>query len=186
MIELLPQQSGVGELRLLAPALATAGQRQIVLIDPPQTPNVQGLAYIGLSADRLMLLRPSRSADALWSAEQVLRAGTCAAVLLWQKHIRQESLRRLQLAAKTAETLFFMVRPLPQAADPSPAELRLALRPADEALSVEIIKRRGPAAAGPVAIALRPSAVLLSPHGRTRRPGRELVVRPQETEVFHA
>jgi hypothetical protein len=42
----------------------------------------------------------------LWSAEQILRAGTCGALLFWQRHIRSESLRRLLLAARAGETLF--------------------------------------------------------------------------------
>nr|WP_109482550.1 translesion DNA synthesis-associated protein ImuA [Paraburkholderia sp. C35] len=184
MIELLPQHAGVGELRLLAPALAGTGQRAIVLIDPPQIPNAAGLAYVGLSAERLVWLRPRSSADALWSAEQVLRAGTCSALIFWQNHIRPESLRRLQVAAKAGETLFFMVRPLTQAVDPSPAELRLALRPTDEGLTVEIVKRRGPAAARPVLISLRPSAKLISSHGRVRRNTREPVYQPLEADVL--
>jgi hypothetical protein len=38
LIELLPAHSGVGELRLLQPALASLGKRPIGLIEPPHSP----------------------------------------------------------------------------------------------------------------------------------------------------
>ncbi|WP_175152660.1 translesion DNA synthesis-associated protein ImuA [Paraburkholderia ultramafica] len=169
VIECLTQQTGIGELRLLAPALASHGKRPVVFLEPPQTPNSQGLAYMGLSEDRLMWLRARRTADALWTAEQVLRTGSCAALLFWQQRIRTESLRRLQLAAKSSETLFFVFRPLVEATNPSPAELRVALRPAENGLNVEILKRKGPMATAPLQITLRPAPTLLSPHGRNKR-----------------
>jgi protein ImuA len=170
LVELLAQQGGIGELRLLAPALATVGNRPIVMLNPTQTPNAPGLAYVGLPMDKVMMLTPASTADALWSAEQILRAGTCGALLLWQQHVRNENLRRLQLAAKSSDTLFVLFRPLAAACDPSPAELRLALRPAENGVSVEIVKRKGPAMAEPIAVELRPSPILISPHRRVSRP----------------
>lgn len=64
----------------------------------------------------------------LWAAEQVLRSGSCGALLFWQHQIRAENQRRLTLAAQEGETLFFMIRLFASAQDPSPALLRLALR----------------------------------------------------------
>ncbi|MGF6766266.1 hypothetical protein P3T24_006612 [Paraburkholderia sp. GAS33] len=129
LVELLLQQAGIGELRLLAPALASIALRPIALLQPPQDPNAHGLSYIGLRPERLLMIRTRNTADALWSAEQVLKTGSCAALLMWQQHVRPESLRRLHLAAKSGETLLFMFRPLASALDASPAELRLGLRP---------------------------------------------------------
>lgn len=169
LVELLTPASGVGEIRLLAPALAKVGTRTIVILNPVQTPNGQGLAYIGIPVDKVMMLKPTSTADTLWSAEQILRAGTCGALLLWQQHVRSENLRRLQLAAKTGDTLFVLFRPLAAAADPSPAELRLALRPIESGVSVEVVKRKGPALTEPINVELRPSPILTSPHRRTRR-----------------
>ncbi|KVX69095.1 recombinase RecA [Burkholderia stagnalis] len=161
LIELLTQQPGIGEVRLLAPALGKLGNRPIVMLKPPQTPNAQGLAYVGVPLDKVMLLEPKTTADALWSAEQILKAGTCGALLLWQQHARGESLRRLQVAAKSGDTLMILFRPLVAAADPSPAELRLALRPAANGVQVEVVKRKGPAMAEPMSVELRPSPILL-------------------------
>ncbi len=171
LTELLVQQAGIGELRLLAPALAAPGRRPVALLEPPLTPNAFGLIHIGLPPDRLMLLRAPRTADALWAAEQILRAGTCSALVLWQQHVKASSLRRLHLAAQSAETLFFVVQPIAVAQNASPAVLRLALRPSSDGAEVEIIKRRGPLRAEPVSVALHPTPILTSSHARlSRRP----------------
>ncbi|SAK42586.1 cell division protein [Caballeronia fortuita] len=169
LIELLVQQPGVGEVRLLRPALVAVSKRPLVLLAPPHVPNVLALAYFGLPADKVMRLRAPKTADALWSAERVLSAGTCGALLFWQQHIRPESLRRLHLAAQSAETLFVLIRPLACAQDASPATLRLAVRPADGGVDVNVVKRRGPTRCEKLFVPLQPSPVLLSPHGRAHR-----------------
>ena len=38
LVEILPQQTGIGETRLLAPALAQVAERTIVLLQPPHVP----------------------------------------------------------------------------------------------------------------------------------------------------
>jgi hypothetical protein len=50
----------------------------------------------------------------------------------------------MRLAAKPSEALFFMFQPLASASDASPAELRLAVRPAEFGASIDVIKRKGP------------------------------------------
>jgi hypothetical protein len=45
--------------------------------------------------------------------------------------------------------------------------LRITVRPAQDGVTVDIIKRRGPTQAELFAVALQPSASLLSPHGRS-------------------
>jgi protein ImuA len=123
-----------------------------------------------LDPSHLMIVRAPKTADALWAAEQALRAGTCGAVLFWQQHVRPESLRRLHLAAQTGgESLFFMFRPLAAARDTSPAPLRLALRPAQDGLSIEFVKRRGPKRDEPLVVPLTPSPILLSRHASLDR-----------------
>jgi len=76
----LVQQAGVGELRLLRPALSAAGNRPVAFVQPPHTPDGLGLSYIGLSIDRILRVNAKTTADALWSAEQILRAGSCRVV----------------------------------------------------------------------------------------------------------
>lgn len=115
LVELLVQQAGVGEVRLLQPALAAVSKRPIALLQPPKTPNALAFAYMGLPLEKLVLVRATRTADALWSAEQMLKAGSCGAVVLWQQYVRSESVRRLHLAAQSSDTLFLKVRPLASA-----------------------------------------------------------------------
>lgn len=144
LVDLLVQQPGIGELRLLAPALAKVAERRVVLLQPPHPPQALGLAALGLPPAQLLWLRAERTADVLWAAEQVLRSGSCGALLCWQNQVRPESLRRLHLAAQQGETLFFMMRPLAAAMDPSPAPLRLSVRPAPGGIDIGFVKRRGP------------------------------------------
>jgi protein ImuA len=124
----------------------------VALVQPPHTPDGLGLSYIGLSIDQVLRVKAQKTADALWSAEQILRAGSCSALIFWTQYAQASSLRRLHLAAQSSEALFFMVRPLVAAQDSSPALLRLALRPSSDGLTVDIVKRRGPSRAEPLSI----------------------------------
>jgi protein ImuA len=143
LIELLFQQPGIGEMRLLRPALtAVAKKRRIVLVQPPHSPQIATWSSWGIAPERLLWIKTARTADALWTAEQILRNGSCAALLIWQMHIRSEALRRLHLAAQSCDTLFWMMRPLSAAQDASPAPLRLGLLPAHGGISIQVVKRR--------------------------------------------
>ena len=168
LTDLMLQQPGIGEMRLLQPALAQCAARRIVLLQPPHPPQALALAALGLDPAHLLWLRSSRTADALWAAEQVLRSGSCGALLFWASHVRSDSLRRLHLAAQAGETLFFMLRPLAAAQDASPAPLRLALRPAAGGMHIDFLKRRGPQRDAPLFLPLTPS--LLQRHASLDRP----------------
>lgn len=145
LIELLPQHPGIGELRLLQPALGhLPATRRIALVQPPYVPQAAAWANWGLPAQQLLWIKTARSADALWAAEQILRNGSCGALLLWQTHLRHESLRRLHLAAQSSDMLFWLVRPFSAAHEAAPAPLRLCLHPAQGGIDVAILKRRGP------------------------------------------
>lgn len=156
LVDLLVQHASVGELRLLQPALCS-GSRPIAFVQPPPTPDGLGLNYIGISPQQVFRVNAPKTADALWSAEQILRAGSCGALIFWAQYAQASSLRRLHLAAQSSETLFIMERPLASAQDASPELLRLALRPSAEGLTLDIVKRRGPARAEPLSIPFNPA-----------------------------
>jgi protein ImuA len=164
LVELLVQQAGVGELRLLRPALLAAGKRPIALLAPPHAPQSHALANWGLLPEQLLWIRGARTADILWAAEQLLRAGTCGAVLLWQQHVRNDVLRRLHLASQSGDALFCLVRPMACARDASPAPLRIAVAPAANGVELTFIKRRGPRQDKPLLVTLTPSPILLHRH----------------------
>jgi protein ImuA len=145
LIELLLQQPGIGEMQLLRPAFqAIVRKGRIALLQPPHRPQVAAWTAWDLPSDRLLWVNTTRSADALWSAEQILRNGSCGALLFWQSQVRSESLRRLHLAAQGTETLFWMMRSVTFMQEASPSPLRLALRPANGGIDIDIVKRRGP------------------------------------------
>ncbi len=152
LIELLLQQGGIGEMRLLRPALQRLGQRRIALLQPPHLPQIAAWREWGLPPERLLWIRAKRHADTLWSAEQVLRNGSCGALLFWQDTLRHESLRRLQLAAQTSDMLCWLLRPLASATEASPAPLRIALRPLVGGVKLELLKRRGPPCDAPLSL----------------------------------
>ena len=156
LIELLLQQNGIGELRLLQPALRTLQEthRRVVLLQPPYPPQTLGLAALGVAPSQLLWIAPTRDADALWAAEQILRTDSCGALLCWQNQVRNESLRRLHVAAQGGSALFYMLRPLACAPDASPAALRLRMMPAAGGLHHDCAKRRGPPRETPLFIPL--------------------------------
>jgi cell division inhibitor SulA len=151
LTELLGDTPGVGELRLLLPALASLSRsrhRWIALIGPPWLPYAPALAAAGVDVERVLLVHPKHHQDQLWATEQALKSGTCSAVLSWPdpRHLRQGDLRRLQLAAREGDAWGVLFRPESAAASASPAELRLLLEPvADDAerLDIRVLKRRG-------------------------------------------
>ncbi|MEZ0470821.1 translesion DNA synthesis-associated protein ImuA [Luteimonas salinilitoris] len=127
--ELLIAADGIGELRLLWPALARlsrAGER-IVLVAPPYLPFAAAWQAAGVDLRQLHVVQATRPRDALWAVEQCLRSGSCGAVLCWLQDADDRALRRLQAAAETGKTLAFATRPLQAARNPSPAPLRIAL-----------------------------------------------------------
>lgn len=157
MIELLAQHPGIGEIRMLHPALsADDDSRPIVLIQPPHTPQFAAWDGWGGDVSRLVWIRTQHACDALWAAVQVLRSGAFAGVLLWQATVRTPDLRRLHLAAQAGDTLFAMIRPASFSGQASPAPLRLALHPAHGGLDVDIFKRRGRLPEAPLRIPLYP------------------------------
>lgn len=140
--EILFAAPGIGELRLLWPTLARltrAGER-IVLVAPPHRPCPQAWLAAGVDLRHLVIVQ-AKDRDALWSAEQCLRSGSCAAVLCWPRQADDRALRRLQIAAETGQTLAFAYRPLREAENPSPAALRLTLEA--QPVQLRVIKCRG-------------------------------------------
>lgn len=156
LIDILIQQAGIGELQLLRPALLHLGSRPIVLVQPPHLPQFTAWASWGGDPSQLIWVQAERTADACWATEQVLRSGAFGAVLLWQGSIRNQVLRRLQLAAQESTSLFALIRAPDAATQASPAPLRLSLQPTRQGLNVSILKRRGGMLEEPIKLRLYP------------------------------
>jgi protein ImuA len=177
LTELLLPHAGLGEMRLLAPALGALQQqgRSVMLFDPPALPAGWTLAALGLDVNLLYVVRSRGgaaraglpAADLLWALEQALKSGHVGAVLAWLPvRLGAEALRRLQLAAQAHDGPAFLLRDETLRSKPSPAPLRLLLRPGGpDALRVQVLKRRGPLLAQPLVLALAP---VLSAAARAR------------------
>ncbi len=159
LTELIGSEAGVGELRLLVPALRrlTREHRVVILLGPPHIPYAPALASFGIDLNYLILVETVQAADRLWAVEQAIRSASFGALLAWlpQDRTRPEHLRRLQLAAHGARGPVFLFRGAPAQFESSPAPLRLLLQPrAEQRLAVQILKRRGPLCGAPLLIDL--------------------------------
>lgn len=141
--EILMPADGIGELRLVLPALArlTQGDRPVVLVAPPYAPCAMGWRQQGVNLHCVEIVDASEK-EVLWAAEQCLRSGSCAAVLAWPHQADDRSLRRLQVAADTGRALAFVFRDRKHVANASPAALRLELDGAPHT-AIRVRKCRG-------------------------------------------
>lgn len=91
--------------------------------------------------------------------------------------VRSDNLRRLHLAARAGETLFFMMRPAAAATDASPAALRLSLEPTRGGINVGFVKQQGPVRKEPLFLPMQVG------HVRHVQPRREAVPAMSAVEV---
>jgi len=177
LIEVLLDDTGLGEVQLFLPALV-ASQRGtaprtpdpasidptrieslpidnaawLVWIAPPYEPYAPALAQQGIELSRLLVVRPATATEALWAAEQSLSSGVCAAVLLWLKGTDDRWLRRLKLAAEEGGALGVLFRPARHRFESSPASLRLAVTRGEHGPRLDLLKVQG-GRPGPVDLA---------------------------------
>ncbi len=176
LTEILPQHEGIGELRILGPALAglSAQGQWLAWIAPPYLPYAPALQAAGIDPARLLFIKTRSARETLWAIEQALRSNACGAVLAWPGKITYPELRRLQLAAEGHPVLAILFRPPRCAVETTPATLRLALQTCAGALAVRVLKRRGALLGKP--ILLRPPQIV-----SRNKPARQqhVVDRPQ-------
>lgn len=157
LTELFGSREGIGELALLMPALAglTSAGKRVVWISPPHQPYAPALAAAGLDLAHLAVVQPAGRRDALWAAEQALRAASCHALVAWLSNARYADLRRLAVAAESSRAFVALFRPPAAAPEASPAVLRIALEPHEGALALRILKRRGAPLAAPLHLGVK-------------------------------
>ena len=160
LTEILPLHEGIGEIRILGPALAnlTTRGRWLAWIAPPFLPYPPALRAVGINLSRFMRIETRSLRESLWAMEQALRDNSCGAVIAWPEKISYPDLRRLQLAAAGSQALAVIFRSPRTAGESSPASLRLVLQTYQGDLAVRILKRRGHALAR--LIVLRPAPVV--------------------------
>src|SRR5258708_29490607 len=74
LTEILPAHEGIGELRLLGPALAGLSQRGLRLawIAPPHLPYAPALAAAGIDIANLVIVRTTPPKEKLWGTQKGL------------------------------------------------------------------------------------------------------------------
>ena len=177
LIELLTDDAGIGELSLLAPALAQLAQSRrcavwVLPVDAhlhgavshapeAQTiPYAPALATAGLDLARTIFVKPATPREGLWAVEQSLRARHLGAVVGWLPSASGtgdgdfRALRRLHLLAQRHQALAFVLR----TDAPCAGALARGIAPA--------AGERRHAAAGDAAEAARPPAARTG-HART-------------------
>ncbi len=152
LIEVLLDNTGLGEVQLFLPALVECQRRTgqgmievpwLVWIAPPYEPYAPALAQAGIELTRLLVVRPASATEALWAAEQALRSGVCAAVLLWLKGTDDRWLRRLKLAAEEGGVLGVLFRPERHRFESSPASLRVLMTQGEHEVRLDLLKVQG-------------------------------------------
>ncbi|MGH8766501.1 MAG: translesion DNA synthesis-associated protein ImuA [Burkholderiales bacterium] len=149
LIEVFCRHEGLGEMQLALPALAalTAAGHRVAWLAPPYLPYAPALRAAGVRLQQLTVVRAPGRRDALWAAEQALRANAFHALLAWLPQANYAELRRLAVAAQAGPGFALVFRPPEAAGESSPAVLRLSLEPSFESsaqpLAVRILKRRG-------------------------------------------
>lgn len=163
LVELLPARQGIGEMRLIMPALAhISGQELawVVCVAPPLPLFAPAWAAAGVALSRLLVTRAT-GGDAAWACARALDADGVGALIAWLPATDSATLRRLQLLAEKSRTLIFLFRPAAAARDASPAPLRIGIDAANDPgrLSLHLLKRRGGARPAPLELDLaRPAS----------------------------
>jgi hypothetical protein len=148
LIEVLLEDTGLGEVQLFLPALLACQDRVespwLIWISPPHEPYAPALAQQGIQLHRLLVVRPPSATEALWAAEQALSSGVCAAVFLWLKGTDDRWLRRLKLAAEAGGALGVLFRPERHRYESSPATLRILVSKGEtEMPHIDLLKVQG-------------------------------------------
>jgi len=162
LAELLLPHAGVGEIRLLAPALVAAQRagRLVMFFDPPAALAAAALAGLGFDVEDLLIIqtraRRVPGSDSLWALEQALKSGHVGAIVAWlPPRLRADRLRRLQLAAHQHDGPAFVMREAAVAGRPTASPLRLGLQAGGaDRLQVRVLKRRGPPLEAPLSLEL--------------------------------
>lgn len=140
--EVLLPADGVGELALVWPTLArlTRGGQRVALVAPPYRVHAPAWHSAGVDLRHVQVVEAAPR-DAIWATEQCLRSAACKAVLCWPQKADDRALRRLATAAAEGQCLAIAFRSRREAANPSPAALRLAIELAEG--TIHVLKCRG-------------------------------------------
>lgn len=160
LTEIFVERPGIGELQLLMPAAAqlTGRGRWLAMIAPPYLPYAPAMAASGVHLKHMLLLNPQSRDEQAWAGEQLLASGNCGAMLLWNDHLQDRTIRRLQHAAEHSGALAVLFRS--RRAQPfASAALRLHVSRNNGCTVIRVLKRRGGGVPAPVRLDLHASLI---------------------------
>lgn len=135
-------------LRIGARMLRTGGA--FVVVDQRNEFYPPTAAGLGIPLEHTILVRPTNSRAVLWALEQALRSRAAAVVLARLGAVHDRAYRRLKLAAEAGGCLGLFLRPVEYQAEPSWADVRLRVHPAQSPpaalgrrLMIEVLQVRG-------------------------------------------
>ena len=131
-------------MRLLLPAMVRLNQdkRQIVWIAPPYLPYAPALARAGLDLQYVLVV-DAQTGNVSWAMERLLSTRACGMILAWPAYLSDVETRRLQLAAEAGMGLGVVLHTTGAKWRASSAALRLHIHPAEEGVTIDIVKARG-------------------------------------------
>lgn len=188
LTEVLVSQFAIVEFRLLAPVLAslTRAGRTVTLVGPTLAPHPPGLRHDGVDERHLVWVDVDPPRDRLWATEQLVKSGSCGAIVAWLPLVRAEQIRRLQVLASHCKGPVFLIRLESAARDSSAAPLRVLARvDTDWQIAVEVFKRKGPPLLDPLLLLSMPGGLNTIMTPRLRYPSR-LVPQVFSEEHAHA
>ncbi len=146
LLEVLTGHVGVGELRLLMPALATLmAEREgyLVWVGAPYQPYAPALAQWGIDVSRVLVITADTPRDVLWATHEALVSGSAVAVLGWLQSLDIRTSRRLKLAAAKGHSLAVLFRSPAARREASAATIRLALAAGSTGTAIDLFKVSG-------------------------------------------
>jgi len=107
LTELVPVEMGIGEVRLVLPALRQLcrAKRRVAFVDPPCTPHPLALHGQGLPSNGPFGLPPKPTQTGCGRRLSCCVSPASGAVLLWSRRPQDRDLDKLQLAAFTLWTV---------------------------------------------------------------------------------
>ncbi|WP_431261866.1 translesion DNA synthesis-associated protein ImuA [Roseateles chitinivorans] len=181
LTEVLVSQFSIVEFRLLAPTIGalTARGRTVALVGPALRPHMPGLRHHGVDDRYVVWVDVDAPRDRLWSTEQLIKAGSCGAVIAWLPLVRAEQVRRLQVLASHCRGPVFLCRPESAGRDSSAAPLRVAVRvQTDWQIEVQVLKRKGSPLEESLPLLSMPGGLDTIMTPRLRHPSRLVTVEP--------
>jgi hypothetical protein len=158
-----PAGAGGGTLALRIAGAVCQPEGHLVVVDSHASFYPPAAAAWGIELRHLILVRPKKTADALWALDQALRCPAVKAVWSCCGALNDRWFRRFQLAAEHSGCLGIFVRPARYIGQPSWSDIQLRITPAagitppeesELRLRVELIRCRGQSSLGSVVLML--------------------------------